>query len=156
MGKRVSSLDTTQLGFTFEAPSVPRGEAELAGFERFMAGIVAMALKEDERDRYGVAAAVSRLMGFEVSKEMLDAYASEARDNHNVSAARFFAIIAVTKRHDLLDIAVKRIGARVLVGEEILTAQLGHIDRQIAELTARKKSIAAQASPIIRRGANAE
>lgn len=153
MGKRVSSLDGAQMGFTFEAPSVPRGEAELAGLGRVMAAIVAQALREDPRDRFAIGGAVTRLLGDEVTKSMLDAYASEARDDHNVSAARLFAIIAVTDRHDLLDLAMKRIGARVLVGEEILTAQLGHIDRQIAELTARKKAIAAQAVPINRRGA---
>jgi len=43
---------------------------------------------------------------------------------------------------------MRKIGAAVLVGEEIHTAQLGHIDRKIAALQAEKKRIAGSAKPI--------
>lgn len=151
--KRRSSLSPDQLGFTFDAPSLATAPASLAGLERMFAAAVAQALREDERDRHAIAAEVSRLLADEVTKSMLDAYASEARDNHNVSGARFFAIIAATDRHDLLDALVRQIGAALLIGEEIHTARLGHLDRQIAALTAERKRVAAQATPIERRGA---
>jgi hypothetical protein len=53
---------------------------------------------------------------------------------HKVPMSRFFALVAVTERHDVLDLLLRQIGAAVLVGEEIYTAQLGHIDRKMAEL----------------------
>jgi hypothetical protein len=84
---------------------------------------------------------MSELLDEDVSRWMLDAYASEARDNHNISADRFLALIAVTNRFDILDAAVRRIGAALLVGDEITTAELGNIDRQIAALKTRRKSI---------------
>lgn len=141
-----------QLGFTFDPPACPVGaDAALAGFDRFIARSVARALKEDVRQRSAIAIAMSELLDEEISKFMLDAYASEARDNHNISADRFLALIAVTQRFDLLDVALRRIGAALLVGEEIITAELGNIDRQIAALKSRRKSIEDRA-PVFSRG----
>lgn len=153
MGKRRPSLTTDQLAFTFDAPSVPRAEAELAGFGRFISAGVARALREDDRDRHEVAAEVSRLLDEPVSKWMLDAYASEGREDHRVPADRWLAIMAVTDRFDIVDAVMRRVGAALLVGEEIHTARLGHLDRQIAALKAERLRVAAQATPINRRGA---
>jgi hypothetical protein len=147
--KRRSSLDSSQLGFTFEPPVPATSAADLAGFDRFIAAGVSRALKEDRRSRQEVAWAMSELLAEEISKFMLDAYASEARENHNISADRFLALIAVTNRFDILDAAVRRIGAALLVGDEIKTAELGNIDRQIAGLKVRRKSIEASA-PVVK------
>jgi hypothetical protein len=92
---------------------------------------------------------MSELLDEDVSRWMLDAYASEARDNHNISADRFLALIAVTNRFDILDAAVRRIGAALLVGDEIKTAELGNIDRQIAALKTRRKSIE-HSAPVVK------
>ncbi|MEO6217732.1 MAG: hypothetical protein ABIS51_18395, partial [Sphingomonas sp.] len=75
---------------------------------------------------------------------------SAARDRVNISASRLLVLIAVTDRFDLLDALVRRIGASVLVGDEILAAELGHIDRQMAALKARRRSIEG-ATPMIER-----
>ena len=141
MSKRRPSLDPAQLGFTFEPPVPATNAADLAGFDRFIAAGVGRALKEAGRSRFEIALAMSELLDEEVSKWMLDAYASEARDNHNISADRFLALIAVTNRFDILDATVRKVGAALLVGDEIRTAELGNIDRQIAALRVRRKSI---------------
>lgn len=151
MKKRRSSLDG-QLGFTFEPPLPARGDADLAGLDRVMAAAVARILKEDDRSRDEVAGKMTALLAESVTRWMLDAYASEARDTHNISAGRFFALIAATDRFDVLDAVLRRIGAAVIVGEEIITAELGHIDRQIAKLKERRRSIQGQAKPISRGG----
>lgn len=149
--KRRPSLSTDQLVFTFDAPVAPSCvEAGLAGLDRMAAAAVARALREDGRSRYDIAGQMSELLDEDVSKQMLDGYAAEARGDFNCSVHRFLALIAVTKRYDILDAMARRIGAAVLVGEEIHTAQLGHIDRQIAELRAQRKIIEAGARPITR------
>jgi hypothetical protein len=83
---------------------------------------------------------------------MLNAYASPAREEHKVPMSRFWALIAVTDRFELLDTLLREIGAALLVGEEIHTARLGHIDRQIARLQAERKRIAGVAPIIGERG----
>ena len=148
--KRRPSLDPAQLGFTFDVPSPARDEASLAGLDRVVASGIAEALKSDGRSRFEIAGKVSELLSEDVSKLMLDAYASEARENHNVPAHRALAIIAVTERVDVLDAWLRRIGVAALFGEELQTAQLGHIDRQIAELQSKKKLIQKSAKPFQR------
>jgi hypothetical protein len=146
--KRRSAIDDTQFGFSFEAPRPARMPAQLAGLDKVMAAVVGMALKEDRRSREEIAGAVSSLLCEDVSRWMLDAYASEARDSHNISAARFFAVIAVTNRFDLLDATLRRIGAAVLVGEEVITARVGHLQCEVDRLLAEMASIKGQARPI--------
>jgi hypothetical protein len=65
---------------------------------------------------------------------------------------RFFALVAVTRRFDLLDALVRKIGAALLVGEEIHTARLGHLKCRIKALQAELQAIERQARPIERGG----
>lgn len=148
MTKRRSSINPNQLGFTFDPPSPALAEADLAGLDRVIAAAVATGLKEDRRSRPEIAGAMTNLLDEEVTKLMLDAYASEARDNHNISAARFFAFIAVTERHDLLDHVIRRIGAALLVGDEIMVARAGHLRAKLAQLKTELNEIERQARPI--------
>lgn len=130
-----------QFAFTFDAPQPATLPAALAGVDARVARTVAEVLKHDDRDRLVIAAAMSVLLDEEVSKAMLDAYASPARDGHNISFARMLALIAVTNRFDLLDRELRAIGAAVLVGEEIYTAEIGHIDSEIEKLLRRRKDL---------------
>ena len=91
---------------------------------------------------------MSALLDETVSKTMLDAYASEARDLHNISAARLLAVIAFTERFDLLNLLCRRIGCAVLVGDEINTARLGHLKAQRMLLDQEIKELRAQVQPI--------
>lgn len=140
-----------QLGFVFEAPVPATGEACLAGIEQRICRTVGMMLNSDGRSRERIAAEMSVLLGEEVSRAMLDAYSSPARLEHKVPMSRFFALVAVTGRHDMLDPLLREIGAALLVGEEVNTARLGHIDRQIKQLQEERRKIAGSA-PLIRGG----
>jgi hypothetical protein len=148
MGKRTAS-HPGQLGFVFEPPQPASTPAALAGLERQVSAAVADALHGDERSREEIAARMSELLGEDVSRAMLDAYASPAREEHKVPMSRLLALIAVTDRHDLLDRLLRPVGAAVLVGEEVHTARLGHLDRQISKLQEERRRIASQA-PLIR------
>lgn len=140
-----------QLGFLFEAPVSASCPAALAGLEQRIAGTVGVILASDPRPREIIAAEVSLLLGDDVSRAMLDAYSSPAREGHKVPASRFLALLAVTNRQDLLDPLLREIGASVLIGDEVHTARMGDIDRRIEELKDERKRIAGSA-PVIRRG----
>lgn len=148
MSKRRPALDSSQLGFTFDTPRRARGVGELAGFDRVVASAVSQILGCDGRNRREIAFALSTLLDEDISAMTLDGWASEARDTFNVPFHRALALIAVTERFDVLDALVRRIGGSVLVGSEIITARLGHIDRQIAELKQIRSEVAKQAQPI--------
>lgn len=138
-----------QLGFAFDTPVAASGSAALAGIEQRICRTVGMILNSDPRPREILAAEMSLLLEDEISRAMLDAYSSPARADHKVPMSRFLALIAVTKRHDLLDPLMREIGAAVLVGAEVMTARLGQIDREIARLRDEKTKLAATA-PLIR------
>jgi len=138
-----------QLGFTFDTPVAASGAAALAGLEQRICRTVGTILNSEPRPREIIAAEMSLLLDEEISRSMLDAYSSPARAEHKVPMSRFFALVAVTKRHDLLDPLLREIGAAVLVGAEVMTARLGQIDREISRLKEEQKKLAATA-PLIR------
>lgn len=140
-----------QLGFLFEAPIARTGVAALAGIERRISATVATILNTDSRQREVIAAEMSVLLDEDVSRLMLDAYASPARTEHKVPMSRFLALVQVTGRHDLMDPLFREIGAAVLVGEEVLTARVGHVRQQIRELQAEMRRLEGSA-PLIRAG----
>ena len=49
-------------------------------------------------------------------------------------ASRLLALVAVTDRQDLLDPIMRKIGAALLVGDEVRTARLGQIEAMLSEL----------------------
>lgn len=148
--KRRPTLTTAQMAFTFAAPEVPTHAGDLAGLAKMMASSVARMLKEDLRSREVIAAELSALTGEEISRFMLDSWAAEGREQHNISAARWLALISVTSRHDVLDTLTSKIGARVLVGEEIHAARLGHLMSKRREIEQQIKALEATVLPIDR------
>lgn len=138
-----------QFAFTFEAPKVASAPAALAGLERQLSGAVGMILNSDTRSREVLAAEMSVLLDEDITRAMLDAYASPAREGHRVIMSRFLALVAVCGRHDVLDQVLRPIGASLLVGDEVLTARLGHIERQMEELRAEAERLRGTA-PLIR------
>jgi len=150
MKKRRSSLDVSQLGFTFDPAPPARMPASLAGRDRRYSAAVAIALKEDPRSRDEIAGAMSALLDQHVSRMMLDAYASEAREGHCISAGRFDALIAATNRFDLMAALDRDIGVTLLFGEEVLTARLGHLQARKSEIDAEMRLLKARVQPIAR------
>ncbi|WP_156313821.1 MULTISPECIES: hypothetical protein [unclassified Citromicrobium] len=143
-----------QIGFCFDAPAVPSGEAALAGFEKRTNVFVGAMLNSDGRDRYQLAAEVSKLLADEVSKTMLDAYASPSREDHKIPFSRLMAIVVVTGRYDLLDAHLRETGCGVITGRELETVELGSIEQEIRALQAKARDLRRTAQPIRRGGAS--
>ncbi|ALG60879.1 hypothetical protein [Citromicrobium sp. JL477] len=141
-----------QVAFTFEPPVLDERPAVLAGLEQEIAGVVGTILASTPMSREEMAARMTELLGEPISRAMLDAYASPARTEHKVPMSRFFALVLATKRHDLFDPLVRKIGAGLLVGDEIKTARLGQLDRIIQNAREEKRKLA-QTAPLIRSGA---
>lgn len=63
---------------------------------------VAKALRDCGKDRATIAGQMSERLGTPVSTAMLDAYASEAKSDHNISVERLIALIHATGKTELL------------------------------------------------------
>lgn len=150
MGKRTPALNPQQMAFSFDSPTPDVSEGALAELERKIASAVSQILRDDGRSRFEIAGQVSALMGEDVSKWMLDGYASEARDGHNISMARFLGLIVATQRFDALDAVLRQVGVSAMVGDEIRLAEIGHLEAQKRQLDQRLKSLKSEAQPLTR------
>lgn len=75
---------------------------------------MAVALEECSDSREEVAARMSAYLGMEVSKNMLDAYVSEARDTHTINIVRFAALVHATQDWRLLSLLPELFGFAVV------------------------------------------
>ena len=86
---------------------------------------VSKMLKSCTLDRYEIAAQMSRLTGKDISKNMIDAWASPARTDHNIPHYLVAVLEEVITCHELTDWLVHKRGGRVAYGRDTLTAKLG-------------------------------
>lgn len=149
MTKRRVSIDPRQIDL-FTAARPVTGDASFAGIEAFVSGEVGRMLKDDTRSREEIAGAMTALIADDVSRFMLDAYASPAREAHNISFGRALALMAVTEHRALIEEAVHRLGGRILWGEEIHAARLGHLQTQRDRLDQEIRKLRGTATPIQR------
>ena len=164
MPKRRPAFDARQGVLEFDAPQPRRAlydmpvsppiEAELSGIERRVASAVGVILAEAQKrglTRHEIAIDMSELLDATVTKDMLNAYSSEARETHNISMGRFLALIAATGAYPVLAELLRGIGVGTVVGEEIAAVELANTEAQIRELQARQKQLRQVVTPI-RRG----
>lgn len=117
---------------TLDIFAVPRAAMTVPGFGNYAAQVselVSEMLKSTELDRYEIAARMSRLSGDDVSKNMLDAWASPARADHNLPFYRAVLLEEVCASHLLTDWQVALRGGRVAYGRDALLAELGRLER---------------------------
>ena len=117
---------------TLDIFEVPRAVLTVPGCGNYAAQVselVSEMLKGSELDRYEIAARMSRLSGDDVSKNMLDAWASPARTDHNLPFYRAALLEEVCASHLLTDWQVALRGGRVAYGRYALLAELGRLER---------------------------
>lgn len=123
MGKRKSKLSEKWLHDIWNVRALDYGDGELEDFDQLISSAVAQCLQEENRAE--IAATLSYLLGEEISVHMLNAYASEARRTFRIPASRLFALIAVTRRYDLLDAIVREVGGKALDRHDAKVFRIG-------------------------------
>ncbi len=96
------------------------------------------------KDRFQVAAEVSRLVGREVSKYMLDAYTAPSREDYNAPAWLIAPLEVVSETWIYSRWLAEVRGGRLLIGRDALAAELGRIERQKDELHRAERAIKEQ------------
>lgn len=115
----------------FEIPQPVLAMPGLGNYAMQISELVGEMLKGTgpELDRYEIAAQMSRLSGDDVSKNMLDAWASPARGDHNLPLYRAALLEEVCASHVLTNWLVNLRGGRVAYGRDALDAELGRWER---------------------------
>ena len=120
--------------------AIPRpwvADAGTMDFRTVIAARLSQMLAEEQandptHDRYWVAAQVSRLVGKEVSKSMIDGYTAESRDTFNLPFWLVAAIEHVCSGSTLLtDWHAGIRGGRFLPGVEAIDAEIGRMQGEV-------------------------
>jgi cytochrome P450 len=97
------------------------------------------------KDRYAVAAEMSRLTGQDISKAMLDGYAAEARDTFNIPLSKALVLEVACQSHALTNWMVAKRGGKLLLGAEAINAEIGRLQRIADDAARRARELKTQA-----------
>jgi len=90
-----------------------------------IARAVSQALKDASLSREAAAEQMSEFLGDEVSKNMLDAYASAARDSHTISFERLVALCAVLDDGRPLQVGAEYMARAVILERYLPWVEVG-------------------------------
>lgn len=113
--------------------SYPPAEVRAASLRARISRAVSVTLRDAAMDRDAIAAAMSAWLGEECSRHMLDAYASEAREDHTIPYLRLLALVHVTGDVRPLQLGAELSGHVVVDGTALPWIEVG----QLAELRRR-------------------
>ena len=123
---------------------VPKMHPKTAGGWRFrseIAHVMGEAVKACSKDRYQIAADMSRLLGREISVNTLDKYTSEASEDHLPNLETAIAFDAATEQLSVLNFFAGKLGCRVLPGKQSLYVELARLEQEKSEIVRLEKAI---------------
>jgi len=123
---------------------IPQAHPKTPGAWRFrgeIAHVMGEAIRLCSKDRYQIAADMSRLLGREVSVNTLDKYTSEASEDHIPNLETAIAFDAATEQTALASLHASKLGCRVLPGKDSLLAELGRLEQMKGDIAKQEKVI---------------
>lgn len=114
------------------------GRVRAVSLRAKIARAVAETLLEYPESREHVAASMSEWMGEDMSKNMLDAYASEARDDHSISFVRLLALVHATGDTRPLQVAAEMFGCSVVEDRFLPWIEFGQLSEVSEELSKKR------------------
>lgn len=109
-----------------------------------IARAVALALRNCGADRVDIAAAMTAQLGRRVTKNMLDAWSSLAREENRVPLDAFAALVGATGEHDLLGLIPAMFGYAVVPEKYAEIIELHLVEEKRAELERRAAALTAR------------
>lgn len=125
----------------FEIPLPVTQNAGSLSCRAEIAALMSEAIKDCDKDRYQIAAEMSRLLDRDISKYMLDAYTSESRDTQIPPIDTALAFDLATGGISLLKFYADKLGCKVVVGRDVLYTELGRIEQAKKDLANAEKAI---------------
>ena len=123
----------------FEEPRV-----RASTFRERMTRAVAACLHDADdagRSREDIAGAMSDFLGERVTLNMLNAYASQARDTHSIPVVRLVALLHATRDQRLLELLAEPMGWAVVDRKFLPLIELGALQEKADELARRAKEL---------------
>jgi hypothetical protein len=102
---------------------------------------VSLTLKENGLPRSEIARRMSDFLGQKVGENMLNAYASQAREDHIISVVRFIALLHATDDRRLLELIAEMFGWTVIERKFLRLIELAAVQEQEDVLRRRRKAL---------------
>ena len=146
-----SPAQLSLLEWTPPEPTVRFDEVQVraATIEARVSRAIAAALKDSVSDRQAVAEAMGDFLGQRVTKNMLDAYASVAREDHPITIARFVALLHATRDRRLLELIAEPLGWAVIDRKMLPLIELAAVQEKQRELHAQADALRRRAKGVI-------
>lgn len=123
----------------------PEAQVRAVSLAARISRAVAASLHDAEADRETIAARMSAFLGERISPAMLDAYASQAREDHRISVPRFMALIHATGDRRLLELLAEPMGWAVIERRHLPMIEVAAIREHEDELRRRRDYLTRQA-----------
>lgn len=117
----------------------PAEKVRAASLRAMVAKAVSLALKECGKPRETVVEEIAEYLGETVSKNVLDAYASESREDHVINVVRFLALVHATRDYRLLQMLAEPFGLAVIDERYLPAIEDAVLDDKITELQQRRQ-----------------
>lgn len=117
----------------------PEEQVRAATFAARVSRAVAVALADADAEREAIAARMSSFLGERVSPAMLDAYASQAREDHRISVPRLMALLHATRDRRLLELLAEPLGWAVIERRHLPLIEVAAIREHEDELRRRRE-----------------
>lgn len=124
--------DTTTLSlFDWEPPRIverfPEVITRAATLRSSFARAISAAMKESGKSRAKIAAEMTESLGEEITENMLNAYASEARQEHTIPHIRLLALAWATNDARLLQLGADTMGKVVIDAKWLPWVEVGQL-----------------------------
>lgn len=107
--------------------------------QRTLRTAISEAIKHCPLSRWQIAAKMSELMDVEVSKYMIDAWTSEAKDGHRFPAEYLPSFIVATGSMNPLQVLSEAAGVFTLPGPEALRAEIQRLEEEAKRVSTEKR-----------------
>jgi hypothetical protein len=119
------------------APEQVRG----ATLEARIARAVSVALQDSKLTREEIAKQMGAWLGEKVSLNMLNAYASVARQDHPIGLSRFLALVQATGDRRLLELLAEMFGWAVIERRHLPLIEMAAVQERLDELHRTKEAL---------------
>lgn len=119
----------------------PEEQVRAVTFAARLSRAVAATLREADVTRAKLAERMSSYLGERVSPAMLDAYASEAREEHRISVPRLMALLHATRDRRLLELLAEPMGWAVIERRHLPMIEVAAIRDHEEELRRRREHL---------------
>jgi hypothetical protein len=136
--------DPSQLDFFAEPVfpvRIPVSKIDIDRYRAKMKRAMSRAIRECPYDRPTIVARMSHYLGVSISKSTLDAWTAESKAAHDVNLPRFAAFIHATGALWLWDEAASMQGVTLLIGDEVLLAEIAYRQQEQRRAAAELKTL---------------